>query len=979
MKKIAFLFTITIFLVFIPNLSLAFSCSISTSCSGITVFKISSLTNAHAEFSNQTNYGYYVCCNETGLGNSCSGNYTRILKLSSSTNAHVEKKTYTNYPDSNAICLSISNGNIDCQYSSDCSTLGSNYICLVSISSDTNAHVGDCNAYSTKVCCAVSAAPPPTQPDLIIEDIWNVGSTIYYRIKNQGGANAGASTSKLWVDGVEKATDSVGSLAAGASSDESFATYSWSCSGASDTIKVCADVGNAVSESNENNNCREETWDCGAPPTCSGSISLTLNPSTVTPGGSVQASTSGLSNCDGKTVYVRKDSCAGDLACSCSVSGSGCSCNFNAPTTVGTYTYYACIDKNNDGDFADSGESDSKTLTVTPPPADCAHSYSCTCTNWQNSVCVGNGIRKQVRDCTPDGCLSEERTVNDYTCYSDQTYKCLNGNAIDCSTTDCAICGCASGYVCESGVCNKYEYYYPSCQITLSGCNNCGCPNGGTCDASTGVCRVDNTTYTPTCTVSASGCNNCGCPQGGVCLANGYCKKLVDSYTPAPCADQSKCSDSTCYDNYCASFGEGKFYCVASPTNWYVTTRDDYCDFNGCLRDWNGDRSKNNMDIYCSGFCSPPPESTAREEDRLEKARWGQDNNRDACIYCGGGNWISDSSRFESGTTPYCCGNNAGEYYLYRKCIRPETCDSDTSDVACCNAATDCVWNGRCYSSGDYHPIYDQCVYCSSGTWVSRPCGEHCRSWVGICSGGQNCWTKFGYQDGCPYLDCEVPTPPTGYIRSWVETNCGRTCTYILYPYYNYPTRDQDSVCGLTRCEKTTLWTTPTATWSIVYPKSPSEYTYKAGDYVEIKATISVSPSGFTPLLECRLKKFNKNNEFVGGIEFDSWVKAPFPREITFRYKIKPNCEFCEKYHGATCSNCLGSDQSYGSQTKACWNCTGGDSIAQLYCSEGCDPSGNWVVDYCVLPTDFYINEGWNLQADYTDRTFCVSTLVVPG
>jgi len=143
----------------------------------------------------------------------------------------------------------------------------------------------DCIAFCTSAGECSNCLPiTPPQPDLIIEDIWNVGSTIYYRIKNQGGANAGASTSKLWVDGVEKATDSVGSLAAGASSDESFATYSWSCSGASDTIKVCADVGNAVSESNENNNCREETWSC---PSFDFSLSVNPNSGTVTQGGSV--------------------------------------------------------------------------------------------------------------------------------------------------------------------------------------------------------------------------------------------------------------------------------------------------------------------------------------------------------------------------------------------------------------------------------------------------------------------------------------------------------------------------------------------------------------------------------------------------------------------------------------------------------------------------------------------------------------------
>jgi hypothetical protein len=151
MKKIIL---IAVLLAFLPSSALALSCSIATSCSGVTAFKISSTTNAHAELPTQTNYGYYVCCSGTGLGNSCSGTYTQVLKLSSTTNAHVEKKSYTNY--GSAICLSISGGSIDCQYETNCANLGTNYVCLASISSDTNAHVGDCNAYSTKICCAAT-------------------------------------------------------------------------------------------------------------------------------------------------------------------------------------------------------------------------------------------------------------------------------------------------------------------------------------------------------------------------------------------------------------------------------------------------------------------------------------------------------------------------------------------------------------------------------------------------------------------------------------------------------------------------------------------------------------------------------------------------------------------------------------------------------------------------------------------------------
>jgi hypothetical protein len=116
--------------------------------------------------------------------------------------------------------------------------------------------------YSLTIAVLVTGAPPPVgQPDLIIEDVWQSGNTIYYKIKNQGAVSAGATTSALVVDGVVKGFDAVGSLAVGASSTESFA-YSYACSGASDTIVVHADKDNVVAENNEGNNAFSKTWSC---------------------------------------------------------------------------------------------------------------------------------------------------------------------------------------------------------------------------------------------------------------------------------------------------------------------------------------------------------------------------------------------------------------------------------------------------------------------------------------------------------------------------------------------------------------------------------------------------------------------------------------------------------------------------------------------------------------------------------------------
>jgi len=108
----------------------------------------------------------------------------------------------------------------------------------------------------------VGAAPAAGEPDLVILDISRDGDTIHYKIKNQGDVPAGASTSKLVVDGDVKGYDTVGPLAPGASSPESFSGYSYSCSVPSDTIAVHADDGSVVNESSEANNERSEAWTC---------------------------------------------------------------------------------------------------------------------------------------------------------------------------------------------------------------------------------------------------------------------------------------------------------------------------------------------------------------------------------------------------------------------------------------------------------------------------------------------------------------------------------------------------------------------------------------------------------------------------------------------------------------------------------------------------------------------------------------------
>ncbi len=136
-------------------------CTITSgTCSGATIFNMyDSVNGGHAELSNQSNYPYKVCCTGTGVSNSCSGgNHAVALNLSGTTNAHVEESTQNNY--TNYACLSAT-GPVTCNYVSagDCSSLGTSYACLASISSTTNAHVAACGVYNIQVCCALVQGP----------------------------------------------------------------------------------------------------------------------------------------------------------------------------------------------------------------------------------------------------------------------------------------------------------------------------------------------------------------------------------------------------------------------------------------------------------------------------------------------------------------------------------------------------------------------------------------------------------------------------------------------------------------------------------------------------------------------------------------------------------------------------------------------------------------------------------------------------
>ena len=110
------------------------------------------------------------------------------------------------------------------------------------------------------------------KPDLVITDIWLVAQTVYYKIKNQGNAEASPTWSDVYAFDIKETTSYVETLAAGEEKTESFSNWRWAfqagggAAGApsfalkASTVKVCANANNDIEESNKDNNCTTVVW-----------------------------------------------------------------------------------------------------------------------------------------------------------------------------------------------------------------------------------------------------------------------------------------------------------------------------------------------------------------------------------------------------------------------------------------------------------------------------------------------------------------------------------------------------------------------------------------------------------------------------------------------------------------------------------------------------------------------------------------------
>ena len=105
-------------------------------------------------------------------------------------------------------------------------------------------------------------------PDLVITDLWLVGSRIHYQIQNIGTQISGyPHATTLLVDGKYRSKDVITkSLKPGERLNRSFLKETFTCVGIKRDVQAVADGDKDINELNELNNLREETWVCDQTP-----------------------------------------------------------------------------------------------------------------------------------------------------------------------------------------------------------------------------------------------------------------------------------------------------------------------------------------------------------------------------------------------------------------------------------------------------------------------------------------------------------------------------------------------------------------------------------------------------------------------------------------------------------------------------------------------------------------------------------------
>jgi hypothetical protein len=174
-----------------------------------------------------------------------------------------------------------------------------------------------------------------------------------------------------------------------------------------------------------------------------------------------------------------------------------------------------------------------------------------------------------------------------------------------------------------------------------------------------------------------------------------------------------------------------KTYAVPDGSGCTECIVDSDCGSNVC--DYKNDYAEI---FFCDGTSDDDPDNGATYRNNVCKVDAHKiEDDPKGCTYACGDHWASPGEKTKFGNytqsevdskTPKCCGNafdgysgntpfGPQEFFNRRKCIG---CPQDPNDNACCDASTDCIYNGKCYDQISFVFEQDFQAVCAGGTWL---------------------------------------------------------------------------------------------------------------------------------------------------------------------------------------------------------------------------------------------------------------------
>ncbi len=265
-------------------------------------------------------------------------------------------------------------------------------------------------------------------------------------------------------------------------------------------------------------------------------------------------------------------------------------------------------------------------------------------------------------------------------------FSCTVGTSLGTKNVNCSV-NTAKSY--KSGT-DKIT------QITVGGTSCCA----GYSPSGSGTCETDSACdWCPECVGPKWSGDTDRCVAAGTCPR--YCWKdkcgAGCDNTQGGCIGAQQCQDGT---------GNDDCTCDSGSCNPDTYPTKECCDYEqGFLPDKNVSMPITNFNKTC------PPFET-----------------------CYDSNWL-----FEVGNGN-CCGDDLNEYWGNRTCSY--WCTSSATDEACCNAATDCIYNSSCYSAAS---CYLTNSYCNAGVWENP---DNQQSYCNSCF-GNGFWDIGGDVSSC--------------------------------------------------------------------------------------------------------------------------------------------------------------------------------------------------------------------------------------